>query len=186
MRCQDAKLALAAQRDGELAQSDVLLLKEHLRQCPACRAYQQRLQLLDRRLRTAAPDVQSSLSTERIMLAIQQQSRIIQQLEYLRLQQRSRIAHLRIVGPLVAALAVLTLGSIPLLLFILATVQPDLMVKTLTLLSDGVGGLIVFAQYLQAGLMLVTRNSWLLSVTAFILVVMMGMWLRLMRHPQEA
>ena len=186
MRCQDAKLALAAQRDGELAQSDVLLLREHLKQCPACRAYQQRFQFLDRLLCTATPGVRSNLSTERIMLAIQQQKRITQQLEYLRMQQRLRIAHLRIVGPLVAALAVLTLGSIPLLLFTLATVQPDLMVKTLTLLSDGVGGLIDFAQYLQAGLMLVTRNSWLLSATAFVLVVMMGMWLRLMRHPQEA
>ena len=102
------------------------------------------------------------------------------------MQQRSRIAQLRIVGPLLAVVAMLALGSVPVLLFTLAIVQPDLMVKTLTLLSDGVGGLIDFAQYLQAGLMLVTRNSWLLSATAFVLVVMMGMWLRLMRHPQEA
>jgi predicted anti-sigma-YlaC factor YlaD len=186
MRCQDVKLALAAQRDDELAQSDVLLLREHLKQCPACRAYQQRLQCLDRLFRTATSYEQSRISTERIMLAVQQQKRITQQLEDIRMQQRSRIAQLRIVGPLLAVVAMLALGSVPVLLFTLAIVQPDLMVKTLTLLSDGVGALIVFAQYLQAGLTLVTRNSWLLSPTAFVLVVMMGMWLRLMRHPQEA
>ncbi len=37
MHCQDAKLALAAQHDGDLAQSDVLELQEHLKHCPACR-----------------------------------------------------------------------------------------------------------------------------------------------------
>ncbi len=59
------------------------------------------------------------------------------------------------------------------------------MVNTLTWLSDAVGVLIVLAQYIQAGLLLVTRNNLLLSGLAFVLVVMMAMWLRLMRHPQE-
>src|SRR5215467_1292058 len=178
MRCQEVKRALAAQRDGELSQPDALLLEEHLKQCPACRTYQQRVQALEQWFRTATPGARSSISTERIMLAIQQQKRITQQLEDLRMQQRSRIAHLRMVGPSLAAVTMLILGGVPVLLITLAILQPDLMVKTLTFLSDVVGMLIVFAQYIQAGLTLVTRNSWLLSATAFVLVIMMGMWLR--------
>jgi len=46
--------------------------------------------------------------------------------------------------------------------------------------------LIVLAQYLQAGLMFITQDNRLLLGVAFVLVVMMGMWLRLMRHPQGA
>lgn len=186
MRCHDAKLALAAQRDGDLAQSDILLLQSHLKHCRVCRAYQQHLQRLDALFCTAAPRVHSRLSTERIMLAVQQQRRITQQLEDIRTQQRSRVARLRIVGPSLVVVAVLSLGSVPLLLYTLASVEPHLMVKMLTLLSDVVDMLIVFGQYLQAGLTLITRNNWLLSATAFVLVVMMGMWLRLMRYPQEA
>jgi anti-sigma factor RsiW len=186
MRCQDVKSALAAQRDGELSQSDGLLLEEHLQQCPGCRAFQQRYQALEQWFRTAAPDARSSISTERIMQAVQQQSRISQQLEDLRLQQRSRVAHLRIVGPSLVIVAVFAVSSIPMAVVTLAILQPDLFVKTLSFLSDVVGMLIVFAQYVQAGLKLITRNSWLLSVTAFVLVVMMGMWLRLMRFPREA
>ena len=73
----------------------------------------------------------------------------------------------------------------PLLLLAAAIFQSDLMVKTLTWLSDAVGVLIMLAQYFQAGLLLVTRDNLLLSGLAFVLVVMMAMWLRLMRHPQE-
>jgi len=119
------------------------------------------------------------------MLAIQQQKRITQQLEDIRSQQRSREARLRVVGPLLAAVVVLTLSGLPLLLLAAAVFQPDLMVNTLTWLSDAVGVLIVLAQYIQAGLLLVTRNNLLLSGLAFVLVVMMATWLRLMRHPQE-
>jgi predicted anti-sigma-YlaC factor YlaD len=185
MHCQDAKLALAAQHDGDLAPSDVLELQEHLKHCPACRAYEQRQGYLDSLVRTPPPYARSRISTERIMLAIQQQKRITQQLEDIRSQQRSREARLRVVGPLLAAVVVLTLSGLPLLLLAAAIFQPDLMVNTLTWLSDAVGVLIVLAQYIQAGLLLVTRNNLLLSGLAFVLVVMMATWLRLMRHPQE-
>jgi hypothetical protein len=40
--------------------------------------------------------------------------------------------------------------------------------------------------YLQAGLTLITSQTWLLSGVALVVVVMMGMWLRLMRIPREA
>jgi predicted anti-sigma-YlaC factor YlaD len=185
MRCQDAKLALAAQHDGDLAQSDALALQEHLKHCPACRAYEQRQDSLEARLRTSPTFAYSRISTARIMFAVQQRQRISQQLEDIRVQQRSREARLRIVVPLLAVVVMLALASIPLLLLIAAVVRPDLMIKTLMWLSDVVGVLIILAQYIQAGLLFVTRNNWLLSGVAFVLVIMMGMWLRLMRYPQQ-
>jgi hypothetical protein len=84
-----------------------------------------------------------------------------------------------------AALSFFTLGSIPLLILAIAIIQTDLVVKSLSLLSSVIDILIVFSQYLQVGLILVTRNNWLLSGVAFAVVVMMGMWLRLMRPPHE-
>ena len=184
MRCRDAKLWLAAQRDGDLTESDALALEEHLKQCPVCRAYEQRLRSLNTLLLTPAPRVYSSISTERIMLAVQQQKRISQQLEDIRTQQRSRMARMGVVGAPLAAITLFTLVSFPLLLLALAILQPDLLGQTFPLLSDIVGVLIVLVQYFQAGLTIITRDNRLLLGVAFVLVVMMGMWLRLMRHPQ--
>lgn len=186
MRCSEAELALAAQRDGRLAQSDITTLQEHLEQCPACRAYEQRLQSLNTLLLSPTPRSFSSISTERILLAIQHQKRVTQQLKDIQTQQQSRMARMRVIGLPLAAIAFFTLGSIPLLLLALAIVQPDWLVNMLSLLSGVVDVLIVLAQYLQAGLMFITRDDRLLLGVAFVLVVMMGMWLRLMRHPQEA
>jgi hypothetical protein len=52
--------------------------------------------------------------------------------------------------------------------------------------GDGIEVIFLVVQYLQTGLALITRNNVILSGTALVLVVMMGMWLRLMRYPQEA
>ncbi|MFL5586697.1 MAG: zf-HC2 domain-containing protein [Ktedonobacteraceae bacterium] len=186
MPCRDAKLWLAAQRDGNLTESDALAFEEHLEHCSACRAYEQRLRCLNTLLLTPAPPMYSSISTERIMLAVQQQKRISQQLEDIRTQQRSRMARMGAVGVPLAAIILFTLVSFPLLLLALAILQPDLLEQTLPLLGDIVGVLIVLAQYFQAGLTLITQDNRLLLGVAFVLVVMMGMWLRLMRHPQGA
>jgi hypothetical protein len=186
MPCRDAKLWLAAQRDGDLTESDALALEEHLKQCPVCRAYEQRLRSLNTLLLTPAPPMYSSISTERIMLAVQQQKRISQQLEDIRTQQRSRMARMGVVGAPLAAITLFTLVSFPLLLLALAILQPDLLGQTFLPLSDIVGVLIVLAQYFQAVLTIITRDNRLLLGVAFVLVVMMGMWLRLMRHPQGA
>jgi hypothetical protein len=185
MRCSEAKQALAAQRDGRLAQSDITTLQEHLEQCPACRAYEQRLQCLNTLLLSPTPRSFSSISTERILLAVQHQKHITQQIKDIQTQQQSRMARMRVIGLPLAAIAFFTLGSIPLLLLALTIVQPDWLVNMLSLLGDVVDVLIVLAQYLQAGLMFITRDNRLLLGVAFVLVVMMGMWLRLMRHPQE-
>ena len=185
MRCRDARLQLATQRDGDSV--DDAKLQEHLQDCPACRTYEQRLGYLNTLLLTPpAPRKHPSISTERIMLAVEQRKQISRQLEDIRTQQQTRMARMRVVGAPLAAITLFTLVSFPLLLLALAILQPDLLGQTFPLLSDIVGVLIVLVQYFQAGLTIITRDDRLLLGVAFVLVVMMGMWLRLMRHPQGA
>ncbi len=137
MRCRDAKVWLTAQRDNDLAQSEISTLQE-------------------------------------------------QQLVNIRAQQQTRIASLRIFTPRFAAIAYLIIGLVSLSLLALFFFQTDLVVKALALLSDGIDALVLFVQYLQMGLALITHDTWLLSGMALTLVILMGMWLRLMRYPQEA
>ncbi|MDQ2717030.1 MAG: zf-HC2 domain-containing protein [Chloroflexota bacterium] len=186
MRCRDAKLWLAAQRDGDLTPSEAAQLQEHLEQCSACRAYGQQLRSMDGLLVAGASPVYASISTERIMQAVRQRQQITQQLEDLRTRQRSRLSRMLVVGPSLAGIILFTIGSIPLLLLAITIVQPDLVVRMLMPLGDVAEVLIVLVQSLQTGLVLVTRDNWLLVGIAFVLVLMMGMWLRLMRYPQEA
>jgi len=120
------------------------------------------------------------------MRAVEQQKRITQQLEDLRMQQRTRIARLRIFTPRFAAFTYLTIGLISLSLFALLIFNTGLVVNVLASLSGVIDALVSLAQYLQSGLALVLQENWLLSAMALVLVIMMGMWLRLMRHPQEA
>ncbi len=185
MRCHEAKLLLAAQRNGDLPQSDITALQEHLQQCPLCHACERRQYQIDCLFRDAAPFVSGTISTDRIMRAIQQQQRITQQLEDLRGQQQLRVAHMRVAGTALIASGVFMLSCLPLLAFVLIMVQPGLADRTLAFLSDTIDMLLVFGQYIQTGLTLVTYNNWLLSGIAFAVVVMFGLWLRLMRYPQE-
>src|SRR5689334_13346434 len=98
MRCRDAKEWLGAGRDGGPTSENSQELEEHLQQCSACRAFERHLRLLETFLSTPTPYVQTSLTTERIMLAVQQQRRITQQLEDIRKQQRTRIERMRSIG----------------------------------------------------------------------------------------
>jgi hypothetical protein len=188
MRCREAKQWLCTQRDGDdLAQAEASMLQDHLMHCAACRAFEQQIGRIETLLnRPSAPPAQPGMSTNHIMQAIQQQQCMAQQLEDLRLQQRQRFAHWRGIASALAAILFFTLGSIPLLLFAITIIQTDLVVKALASLNGVIDLLIIVAQYLQVGLTLVTRDNWLLSGLAFAVVIMMGMWLRLMRHPQEA
>lgn len=186
MRCREARLWLAAQRDGELKPEEASQLQEHLKQCASCRAHELRLQCLNTLLLSPSSRSYSSISTERIMLAVQQRKQVTQQLQDIRMQQQSRMARFRVVGVPLMAITFFTLGSIPLLLLALTIVQHDLLVNMLSWLSGFVDVLVILAQYLQTGLTLVTHDTLLLLGVAFVMVVLMGMWLRLMRYPQEA
>ncbi|MBE3559798.1 MAG: zf-HC2 domain-containing protein [Ktedonobacteraceae bacterium] len=188
MRCHDARKWLDARYDGDsdLAPSDAQALDQHLQQCTTCRAFEQKLQRMHAIFSSSAPRRQVGITTDRIMLAIQQQQRITQQLQDIRQQQQSRVERIRSIGAAFAALSIFTISSIPLLLLAMTIVQTDLVVKGLYWLNGVIDICIILAQYLQIGLATATHNSWLLSGIAFIVVIMMGMWLRLMRPPQEA
>jgi len=192
MYCREAKLWLAAQRGGDLSPADAVKLRDHLKECPVCEAYERHLQSLEPKLTrptmsaVPSPRLYSSISTERIMMAVERQRRITAQLEDIRTQQQTRIARLHVVGPTVVAIIFFSIGCVPLLLLGLTIFRPDLLVRLLSLLGDGIDTLIVLAQYLQSGLLFVTRDNWLMSGLALAFVILMGMWLRLMRHPQKS
>jgi len=93
---------------------------------------------------------------------------------------------MRIIGTSVIALGIFLLSCLPALAIALMMLQPGVAQATLAFLGGTVDILIVLAQYIQTGLTLVTYNTWLLLAVAFAVVVMMVMWLRLMRYPQEA
>jgi hypothetical protein len=186
MRCREAKEKLCARRDGGLeAISEEHELWEHLKDCMECSTFEKRLHRLDNVLSPSPTPAHSRISTDNIMLAIQQHRRVSQQLEDIRLQQNTRVAHMRSTGTALFALGFFTLSSIPLLLFAAAITQTDLLVSALSFLDGIVDVLFITGQYLYAGLTMIARNNWLLSGVAFAVVIMMGMWLRLMRHPQE-
>ncbi|GAC1579988.1 MAG: hypothetical protein NVS4B1_12560 [Ktedonobacteraceae bacterium] len=196
MRCHDVKQVLSQQRDTNgMDDTDATAFLEHLDACATCRAFEQRQRSMDALLRTSQKTAQpmvarsfsstGSVSTHSIMQAVQQHKQISQQFETLQAQQRSRVARLRTGGAAFAAITFFTLGSIPLLILAITLVQTDFMVHVLILLSHVVDVLYVLGQYIQTGLTVVTHNSFLLAGVGFVVVLMMGMWLRLMRPPQE-
>jgi hypothetical protein len=186
MRCRDAKVWLTAQRENDLVQSEVTALQEHLKNCSDCHTLEQYFQRLDLVLNSSSHRMFTRISTERIMRAVDRQKRITEQLEDLRTQQRTRIAHLRIFTPRFAAFTYLTIGLISLSLLTLLIFNPGTVINVLESLGGVIDALVTLAQYLQSGLALVLNENWLLSAIALVLVIMMVMWLRLMRHPQEA
>jgi hypothetical protein len=119
------------------------------------------------------------------MRAVERQKRITQQIEDLHLQQKTRIARLGILTPRFAAFTYLAIGLISLSLLALFIFYTDLVVNVLAMWDGVIDALVTLVQYLQTGLALVIHDNWLLSAMALVLVIMMGMWLRLMRHPKE-
>ncbi len=185
MRCRDAKYRLTAQHEGDLLQPGVAPIQEHLDRCHNCRSFERHQQRLDTMLKPPAPHLYQPISTGRIMQAVQQERQLTQQLEDIRTQQKTRVARLRILPSLIA-LAFTSTGGLAVLLLGLAFFQPDMLVKILSLVGDGIEVVFLVIQYLQTSLALITRNDLILSGIALVLVIMMGMWLRLMRYPQEA
>ena len=120
------------------------------------------------------------------MRAVERQKRITQQLEDLQAQQQARLARMSKAGPKIAGMLFLVTGILTIGLLSLVIFQPDIFITMLSSLSGVFDVLFLLAQYLQVGLALITRENWLLSGVALVLVVMMGVWLRLMRYPQDA
>jgi hypothetical protein len=84
------------------------------------------------------------------------------------------------------AISIFILSSIPLIILAMLILQTDAVVNTLSVLNNVLDVFFILIQYLQNGLTMLTYNNWLLSGFALAMVVMTGMWLRLMRPPQEA
>jgi len=126
------------------------------------------------------------ISTERIMQAVEQQRRVSQQLEDLRTQQRQRTAFLRTTGlKWIAALCGVS-GVLALTFMLLLIVQPGLLARTLDALGGLIGFLLMFEESIRQELALIPLSNWLLSGMALLVVLMMGLWVRLMRPPKEA
>lgn len=187
MRCHDdAKASLDAQRNRD---SDELQTRDEPKQTPVHHTDGGTLhnqQRLEDAIDVPTPLLRASISTDRIMLAIQQQRRATQQLEDIRQQQRTRVERIGPVAAAASALSLFLLSSIPLICFAVLLIRSDFVASLISLLSGVFDVCIIVGQYLQQKLTLLTHNNLLLSGLAFAIVVMMGMWLRLMRPPQEA
>jgi len=186
MRCRDAKQQLTAQRETEPEQSDVLQLQEHLKRCSGCHSFERRQTYLTTLLEPASVRMYRAISTERIMQAVERHKRNSQQLEHIQRQQQARLARMGRAGPKIAGMAFLVTGALATGLFALFLFQPEVFISLLSTLSGFIDALYMLTGYLQAGLTLITSQTWLLSGVALVVVVMMGMWLRLMRYPREA
>ena len=186
MRSHDAKDWLTTQQRSDLVQSDVSSLHEPTKQYNAAHTHERYQQRMDHALNSPASRMFSTISTERIMQAVERQKRITEQLEDIRNQQRTRIARLGIFSPKFATLGYLSIGILSLLLLALLIFKTDIVVTILISFGGVIDTSVILAQYLQSGLALVLHQEWLLSIMALVLVILMGMWLRLMRHPQEA
>jgi hypothetical protein len=125
--------------------------------------------------------VPGHVSTSSIMLAVKRQEKITQQVEHMQQQQQVRVARMRTGGLAFALLTFLALGSIPLVLAVILLVQTDMMVNLLSFLRSIIDVGYVLALSLQTALIVVTHNNLLLSLLAFVVVLMMAMWIRLMR-----
>lgn len=127
-----------------------------------------------------------SISTERIMQAVEQQRRVSQQLEDLRLQQKQRTQVLRTRGLKVLAVLWMMTGVLAIAFAVLLLARPDLLARLIDALSGVFAVIFVLEEELKRGLSLIPSSSWLLSGAALLVVLMMGLWIRLMRCPQEA
>ena len=81
MRCRDAKFWLTAQREHDLLPSEVTALQEHLKHCSACHTSEQYHKRTDPALNSSTSPMFASISTERIMQAVERQKRITEQQE---------------------------------------------------------------------------------------------------------
>ena len=120
------------------------------------------------------------ISTERIMRAVEQQKRITNQLESLQAQQQVQLTRVGRSGPKIIGVFFLLSSVLVLGLFVLFVLQPDLFLAVLSFSNGIIDIAMQLSRYLSTG------QSWLLSGVALVVVVMIGIWLRLMRAPQEA
>ncbi len=191
MRCRDARVWLQTAHNGKEGAEEVQAVEDHIRGCVACRDFerkQRRLQSIvgqaDANTYTTEAREGTGLSTERIMQAVQQQKQVSDQVACMQQQQKVRDAHFSKIGAVGIAFSILLLSSIPLFFLITMMVQATIADRTLNFFNGVIDIVVVVGQYMQAGLTLITRNNILFTAVACVVVVMIGMWFRLMRLPK--
>jgi hypothetical protein len=178
MRVRDVRDQLSAQRashPGGLARNE-----EQKAADPAANRSGEPLQI------SSPSRLYPSISTERIMQAVERQRRISQQLEDLRTQQRKRTAFLRTTGWKWIAALCGGCGVLALVFLFLLIVQPGLLARTLDALGGAIALLLVLEESIRRELAFIPVSNWLLSGAALAVVLMMGLWVKLMRPPREA
>jgi len=182
MRSCDAKDPLTVQRTSHPAQPAEYDTTEQTRKRSSCSGYDRRseqpAQLLE-------PSPLCTISTERIMQAVEQQRRITQQLDDLCTKQQQRAAHLYRTTLKFLLGVSFSFGVLAIVFLVLSLIQPDILVLLLAKLSDTIAMLVAVEEGIKAALSLIPSNSWLLSGAALVIVLMIGVWLRLMRYPQK-
>ena len=188
MRCRDAKHRLSAQRETgpDQSESDVLQLREHVERCSGCRSFDRRQTNLNTLLQPEPARLYRVIPTERIMRAVEREKRISQQLEHIQSRQQARLARVGRAGLRITGAAFLVTGALVIGLLALFLFLPEVFISLLSQLSGFIDALYDLAAFLQAGLTLVSSQNWLLSGVALVVVVVTGVWLRLMRNPREA
>jgi hypothetical protein len=177
----DAKSQQSAQRDAHLAYPAEHNRANHAHASSDSHNQEQPASLLG----PPPSHMYPGISTERIMHAVERQRRITAQLEDLRAQQRQRTAFLRTAGLKLITVVGFLLGLLIIALVTLFFFQPIMLARTLALLSDTIALLLAVGESLKTDLSLIPSNNWLLSGATLLIVLMMVMWLRLMRHPQD-
>jgi succinyl-CoA synthetase alpha subunit len=127
-----------------------------------------------------------SISTERIMRAVEEHRRVSQQLEDLRLQQKRRTARLRTVGLKLMGILWCLTGALVVSFALILLLQPVLFERLVNSLDDAIAIIVMVTEQIKLGLSLNPSASWLLSVAALVVVLLTGLWIRLMRYPQDA
>lgn len=185
MRSRDAKDPLIVQRASHLAQPAESDTTEQARRCPFRSEYKRCSGPPADLLENSPSRMYPPISTERIMRAVEQQRRITQELDDLCTKQQQRAVLLRRTGLRLLLGVSLLLGALVIAFIVLSFIQPDILVRLLARLSDTIATFVAVEEGIKAALSLIPSNSWLLSGAALAIVLMVGVWLRLMRYPQK-
>jgi hypothetical protein len=178
MRWRETRPLLTTPRDSHAAQS----AEENREQqaSPLYTAYREQSE------HTRSPVVPCSggrhtISTERIMQAVEMQKCITQQLEDLHARQKQRATQLRKTGLILTGSMFFSSVLLSIALTILYIFQPDILLQLLT----PAGTLLASLVAVEGSIQMELSNSWLLAGATLAIVLMMVLWLRLMRYPPE-
>jgi hypothetical protein len=185
MHSRDANDPLNVQRASHLARPAEHDKTEQVGESLSYCEYSRQDNQPNRLLVTPPSRMYPAISTESIMRAVEQQRRITQELDDLCARQKQSAVHLRSTCLKLMVGVGFSFEILGFLFVFLLIFQPDILVQLLAGLNGPVAMLVGLEEGIGATLSLIPSNGWLLSGLALAIVLMTGMWLRLMRYPQE-